>query len=104
MDGQPHILDEGLGYILKKHNVLDVEEIKQELLCKYAKYLMENDHELCLAYILMSFEYLLDRDGNIPDVQTIIREPHMIDWLVTYGTIALKFKRVKNDNLTEDAH
>ena len=52
----------------------------------------------------MSFEYLLDRDGNIPDVQTIIREPHMIDWLATYGTIALKFKRVKNDNLTEDAH
>ena len=102
-DGEPHALNEKLGYILTKLDTSDKElELKEEVLKtykKYAEYLIACDREKAIEYIIRSFRHFLDFDQTPEDTSLVYRPPHVVGPLAQYGTLSLKFKRAPNDTL-----
>lgn len=100
-DGEPHALDKNWAYILKKihEEKIDLKEEMRELYKKYAQYLVDCDKEKAVEYLMKVFQHELDFDRSAEDTSFIYRPPYMSGVLAQFATLALKFKRAKEDTL-----
>jgi len=106
-DGEIHVLSEEYAYILdflKSSHTIDEMQISHEKILefskKYAEYLLlfnkEKVMKILVNYIMPNhFGSTYDEDYEF-----IMRKPQMISSSAKYGTIAMKFKRATNDNIT----
>lgn len=102
-DGKPHALSEDYGYIIKtiEENISfnHSEAIKNEILREYVLYKMKNDPHYCVDVLMKHFMF---EDGGCGDnFSFIYRPPYMVNVLSQYGTMSIKFKRIKDDNLKD---
>jgi hypothetical protein len=103
-DGKPHILSDKWGYIL---NYIEVDNpdktsqlslIQENFVREYCIYLMENDPERVISILIEKF--MPDQSGlTCEDLCFVMREPWVISCLDQKSSIALKFKRISDDNL-----
>ncbi len=105
-DGNIHPLSDELAYCLKIFNDIEfsntdffLSQISYDMIRKYAEYLYDFDKEKVIACLIETFSPNLHGYTH-EDVQLIYRPP-MNDYLHQKSSLALKFKRAKNDNLDE---
>jgi len=109
-DENIHTLSKDFGYILKEFdeieliNTTSIHEISIEFIRKYAEYIYEFDKEKVIEILVNKFSPTIN--GCMPEEVQLIYRPQMksdslkIDGvLLNKASLALKFKRAKNDNL-----
>jgi len=103
-DGNIHKIDDNYAYILYKiNNYIEIEkelevikEFKQRCLITYIEYLYKFDPR----YSKFLMYFALSRDSiEMLNYEFITRTPEMASMVCGFSTLALKFKRVKGDNL-----
>jgi len=97
-DGEPHALNSEYGYIIKRiyEEEVDHDSLHDQIqihLKKFAEYLYANDKERTVQCMLNGWSY--------EDYEVIYRPAHIVSALAQFSTLAIKFKRSKNDNLDE---
>lgn len=96
-DGEPHALNSEYGYIIKRiHEPFEHEKLNDYVIIhlkKFAEYLYANDKERTIQCLLNGWSY--------EDYEVIYRPAHIVSALAQFSTLAIKFKRSKNDNLDE---
>jgi hypothetical protein len=95
-DGEPHALDKEYGYIITRiyEKETDQENLQDQIhihVKKFAEYLYQNDKERTIECLLDGLSY--------NDYEVIYRPAHIVSVLAQFSTLAIKFKRSKNDNL-----
>lgn len=102
-DGQPHALSHDWGYIIIKFDCFisesDLQGKALQLYRKYAEYLYDFDKEAVIDYLT---RILKEEDASInsyDDFNLIYRPPIFSDVLAQSGTLAIKFRRLKEDTL-----
>lgn len=102
-DSEPHALDDKLAYILKKVDPytkgFDLKDEVMAMYKKYAEYLMANDKEKALEYMMKVFQHYVDFEQAPENTSLVYRAPHTVSPLAQYGSLALKFERAKEDTL-----
>jgi hypothetical protein len=104
-DGEPHALNSEYGYLIKRinepfeHEKLDGYVSIQ--LKKFAEYLYHFDKNKVIEYLIEILKSQIFHEGSSKDYEIIYRPAHMVGCLAEFSTLALKFKRSKNDNLEE---
>jgi hypothetical protein len=101
-DGECHALTEKHGYIAKRiscqTDATSGRKCIDELFKKYAEYLYENDREKTINYLISLLKGEIRADLG-DDFQLIHQPFWLICSLAQYGTLGMKFKRSKHDNL-----
>ncbi len=105
-DGQIHALSEKYAYILRffpenplmAENLSQISHLQLEFISKYAQYLLNFDQQTVLRILI---KHLLSSPLGQTDEnhQFIYRPAHMISILAQNSSLALKFRRVDQDNL-----
>jgi len=99
-DGEIHSLDKDYAYISVRYNpentIAEEECVKKKLIYKYIDYIIKNNPEYVREIIYVN--YFMYNENY--DLKFIRRPPQMSGFLCQYGTLSLRFKRVKDDELT----
>ena len=97
-DGKCHALTDDLGYIIRiidpSKSFLEIKMIEMEIIREYARYLFENQKEVCLDIMCQHLSF-----GRSEEFSIIYRPPWLCGSLAQNAQLAIKFKRIKNDNL-----
>ncbi len=107
-DGECHPIEncEDLGYIanLVNEEISEFYEVIDKELQKYAEYLVLNDKEKSIKILTDVMRIQVLTGATPEDYQVIHRPSWMVNCLAQQGSVCLKFKRVKNDNLGKNEH
>ncbi len=106
-DGECHAISDDYGYIAARvipgENCCDELKLLQKAtdkqLAKYAEYLVNQDKEKAIDLLTDLFRSQVMTRCTPEDYQLIHRPPWIVSALAQYGTLVLKFKRSKKDNL-----
>lgn len=108
-DGECHPISPEYGYIaslvIPKETCCDeLKELQAQTekhLTKYAEYLVNQNKEKAIDLLTDLFRSQVMCGCTPEDYQLIHRPPWIVSALAQYGTLVLKFKRSKKDNLDE---
>jgi hypothetical protein len=100
-DGECHALSDDYCYIAAQVNEDEpyIDKIKDKQLLKYSEYLVNFNKERALELLAGFLRVECSRGFTSEDYQFIFRSPFLVNALAEYGTLVLKFKRSKEDNL-----
>lgn len=102
-DKEIHVLNKEYAYILGSYDKdLKQHEINEELdefFKKYCAYLIENDKQKVVEYLMKIFRNYLSMDKLPEDTSMNYLSPWSTDILSQRASLSLKFKRKPNDNL-----
>lgn len=97
-DGELRPLTDDLGYISilfsEELSFEKVQSLKQEIMKKYVKYLIDNDPDSCIDILSQHLSFAEGKDYSY-----VYRPAYLVGVLARKACMSLKFKRVKNDNL-----
>lgn len=106
-DGECHAISDEYGYIAARvipgetccDEVKSLQKETDKQLAKYAEYLVTQDKEKAIELLTDLFRGQVIGGYTPEDYQLIHRPPWIVSALAQYGTLVLKFKRSKKDNL-----
>jgi len=104
-DGECHAIPGSKDYGYVAHRVgVEIKEVQDKIeleIGKYAEYLYAHDKEEVLRILTDVMRAQVMHGYTLDNYQIIHRPPWIVSALAQYGTIVLKFKRSKKDNLDE---
>lgn len=104
-DENPHALSKEEAYILKRidpyHEEFCLKDECRKIYKKYSEYIYSCDKEKALECIMKVLCDDFNFNESDLDRKFIYRSPEQVSPLALYGTLALKFKRCKNDTLVD---
>jgi hypothetical protein len=108
-DGEIHAICDQYAYAIKKVYVKSDDQpsqiikIHSDLCRKYCEYIYCFAKEEVIEYLINGL--MSPFSGNFflnENIRFVYKHPWYINVLVDYGTCGIKFKRLKNDNLSLD--